>query len=470
MNIKYNTKFFREWSHEMAYTLGYFAADGNMSSVGNKSISFDSIDESLLNNISSLIGIGPAPKNYTKNIWTLRIGSVELYDQLIDLGFTENKSLNIQFPTIPTKYKYSFLRGVFDGDGWICKSTNGYNFGICSSSLNFINSIKTELEILLDKPIYLCHKTPKQSHHNINYTIQINDLRDLSIIYQHLYFDSTPLTRLDRKYKFFSFIKKMDCYFIPPVNALRFMDNGTKHIFCLAHLYLKYPKYKKYMLNLRNNPRAGIKKFITLDNSAAERSLVTVETLLDIVEELKPDEVISPDILFDKTETINKLNEFIRLMDERQLSIHTKIFGCPQGRTKDEWLECYEYMLNCSSVSVIGLSKIAVPKCWLNKIDDEGIKESRNMCVDYLMSNNLLKKQIHFLGMGDPTEYTHYRHILLRSTDSCYTIWAAMNNIKFAQGDNTRIPTPHDYFEKKLSRDIDSLVRHNISFLRSQLK
>ena len=129
-------------------------------------------------------------------------------------------------------------------------------------------------------------------------------------------------------------------------------------------------------------------------------------------------------------------------------------------------------MLSKKEVSVIGLSKIAVPYCWLGATNDKKIAESRIKCVQYLEDNNLLKKPIHCLGMGNPTEFVFYKYIKqIRSTDSCYTILAAYNNINFLEGNFTRIKTPHNYFSyNQLSRKVLKNVIDNVAFMRQVCK
>ena len=153
----------------------------------------------------------------------------------------------------------------------------------------------------------------------------------------------------------------------------------------------------------------------------------------------------------------------------KRLKVRTKIFGCPQGKTKEEWLECYKFMLARPEVSTIGLSKISVPFCWLGASKDEKIKEARQMCVQYLDENELLFKPIHLLGMGDPTEYRDYNHIMLRSTDSCYTILAATHGLEFGKNRFKRIETTNDFYTQKLLGPTKEIVAKNILFLRRQL-
>lgn len=109
----------------MAYVLGFFAADGCMSKNkrGAHFIEFQSIDKEIIYKIrdalKSNLKIGEYQskhKNYSRR-YSLQIGSKKIFNDLIKLGMTPNKSLTIKLPTIPEKYFQHFVRGYFDGDG-----------------------------------------------------------------------------------------------------------------------------------------------------------------------------------------------------------------------------------------------------------------------------------------------------------------------------------------------------------------
>lgn len=261
----------------------------------------------------------------------------------------------------------------------------------------------------------------------------------------------------------------MKFYTIPPNNHLDLMHYGDRY-FGLTHHYVQDSSYRKYFLNLRETrPDA----FITLDNSAAEHSLVTEEVLLETVKELKPNEVIAPDVLFDKEQTLNNLYYFTVKMVDYGFIKHTKIFGCPQGSTKQEWLECYYLMMINPMISTIGLSKIAVPKCWNNAEGDTQIGLSRNQCAQELKDRGWLQKPLHLLGMGEHTEFDYYlEHKIpcIRSSDSCYTILAALNGINFRTGNTTRIPTTNDYFNQTLDGSQQITAIDNIDYLKAKYK
>tara|TARA_R100000081_G_scaffold91869_1_gene71331 strand:+ start:915 stop:1736 length:822 start_codon:yes stop_codon:yes gene_type:complete len=264
----------------------------------------------------------------------------------------------------------------------------------------------------------------------------------------------------------------MDFYVISPVSNLEPMKLGDR-IFALAHLWVQFPEYRKFILEQKEQG-----KFITLDNSAAERALVTEDVLIDVCRELMPNEVIAPDVLFDKQQTIANAVSFKVRMDNEKLSDKINIFFCPQGATKEDWIDAYKWGLDQDWINVIGLSKIAVPNVWLDGdfVDDQGIKEARHACYDYLKENKLLQKPIHCLGQGDPTEFAYYDHPMMRSTDSVYPVLAAVHGQDFSVDHETRTPTPHNFLEEfdlsdKTQTDIDfTLIEKNVAFLGTQCR
>ena len=117
--------FFNSWSPEMAYVLGYFAADGCMyqNKRGSRYISFTSIDRQLIETVRTLLRVDNAIEEYTrhrsndKKRYVLQVGSYRAYEKLLKLGLTPNKSRQLQAPRMPDWAFGAFLRGYFDGDG-----------------------------------------------------------------------------------------------------------------------------------------------------------------------------------------------------------------------------------------------------------------------------------------------------------------------------------------------------------------
>jgi len=256
----------------------------------------------------------------------------------------------------------------------------------------------------------------------------------------------------------------MKIFVIPPLEHLELAHMGDKCYYALAHLYYQHEHYRQFF-------KAAVKRgdFVTLDNSAAEKSLVTEDILIEIVKDLKPNEVIAPDILFDKDKTLAALKAFSKRLYLEGIKVD--IFAVPQGKTQEEWLDCYQKMLWNPEVAVIGLSKISVPYCWYDKAKkDTHIKEARNKCIKYLQRCNLIKKPIHCLGQGDFKEFGAYKNIpLIRSTDSCYPVLAAIKGIEYDKNFE-RVETYNGYFDTKMTEEQTKRALWNILCLKRYTK
>ena len=117
-----NKKFFEKWSGDMAYVLGFFLADGNITKTrrGTHFLSFDSVDKKLIASIKNVLkSEHKISRRFSLNSgwYRLQIGSVEMFEDLLALGVTQGKSNRLRLPVIPHRYIRDFIRGYFDGDG-----------------------------------------------------------------------------------------------------------------------------------------------------------------------------------------------------------------------------------------------------------------------------------------------------------------------------------------------------------------
>lgn len=260
----------------------------------------------------------------------------------------------------------------------------------------------------------------------------------------------------------------MKFFTIPPNSQLELMHEGTMGYFCLAQHYHSNKAYRKFF---KEQKKKGA--WILLDNGAGDHSLITEDILFECMKDLMPNEVVPPDILFDRDKTLFSLNSFIYKMRQENLLKEIEIFAVPQGKTKEDWLNCYEEMLNNSDVTTIGLSKLGVPYAWLGEAkDDQNIMEARHECVRELIDKNLIHKPLHFLGGAYVQEFEYYKSLeneLFRSTDSCFTILAAYYNMDISSPDYKRIKTPLEYFDFTLTTEQVQLAKNNISFMKKRL-
>lgn len=115
------------WTHELVYAVGLITTDGNLSKDA-RHIAFTSKDLDQVqtfakilktrNKILNVKGSYNPEKTYHK----IQFGNKELYDFLLDVGLSPNKTKNLSRISIPDKFFVDFLRGHLDGDG----STHSY--------------------------------------------------------------------------------------------------------------------------------------------------------------------------------------------------------------------------------------------------------------------------------------------------------------------------------------------------------
>lgn len=249
---------------------------------------------------------------------------------------------------------------------------------------------------------------------------------------------------------------------IPPLANLELMNQG-KIIFALAQLYVRSDQYRDF---IKQKKEEGW--FIIMDNGAGDHDLIESEDLLAVIIDLMPNEVIPPDVLFNKRVTIDNCKKFVDDLGELGLLDKVDVLFCPQGQTQDEWLEAYQFGLDNKYIKTIGMSKIAIPHAWCGGYDrDQNIMQARHKCYDFLQKLGLVLKPLHFLGAGNPIEFMHYTHLNVRSTDSCFSVLAAINNINWKHGrTDERVPTPKNYFTDLLLTESQlEIFRDNIEVL-----
>jgi intein/homing endonuclease len=135
-----NEDYFKNWSNNMAYILGFFVADGLIDGK-NQLISFSQKDREILEKIKAELGSNqPLTQNKRTGVFMLNISSKIMKMDLMEIhGIMPNKSKVVKFPHVPKEYLSHFIRGYFDGDGCIYKDRHFIN--IVGGSLDFMESL-----------------------------------------------------------------------------------------------------------------------------------------------------------------------------------------------------------------------------------------------------------------------------------------------------------------------------------------
>ena len=119
---KINRDFFKVLTTQVAYVLGFFAADGGLTKTnrGTYFITFNSADRGLIEVVKKAMGSEhKISKRISDNgVWyRLQIGSKEMFHDILKIGLGPNKAKRMRIPKIPKSVLRDFVRGYFDGDG-----------------------------------------------------------------------------------------------------------------------------------------------------------------------------------------------------------------------------------------------------------------------------------------------------------------------------------------------------------------
>lgn len=125
-----NEDFFKHWTANMAYLLGFLLADGtfDITNRGGYYFGFHICDKDLLVSLRKVLGsthkiserkvkIGELPR------YRLQIGSKTMCQDLLNLGVVPQKTKQLTIPLIPHQFVFDFIRGYFDGDGNVWSGT-----------------------------------------------------------------------------------------------------------------------------------------------------------------------------------------------------------------------------------------------------------------------------------------------------------------------------------------------------------
>ena len=122
---------FFDWSPELAYAVGLITTDGCLSN-DRRHIQFTYKDIEQIGNIKLILKL-PGRIGFTRNkkigteAMRIQFSSTQLYDWLLSIGLTPNKSLTLGPLKIPDEYFIDFLRGHLDGDGCVTTYIDRYN-------------------------------------------------------------------------------------------------------------------------------------------------------------------------------------------------------------------------------------------------------------------------------------------------------------------------------------------------------
>ena len=145
-------------------------------------------------------------KNNEKTLYRLQIGSKEMFNDLLTLGFTQDKTKSLAVPKVPAKYFRDFVRGYFDGDGHVwtgyihkdrLKSTYTILTGFTSCSHAFLLELRRRLRLFLIFKGVL-RKDKKKNFYRLIYSVK-DSMKLHDFMYNHPHLVSGEDLFLQRK-------------------------------------------------------------------------------------------------------------------------------------------------------------------------------------------------------------------------------------------------------------------------------
>lgn len=228
---------------------------------------------------------------------------------------------------------------------------------------------------------------------------------------------------------------------ITPVPLLSKYGTSSNYHMALTHLVLDSICHKEengyygHFYRLRHH----FGDYIILDNSIIELgSALDINQVLIAAKEIGADEIILPDVFQDGEATIKTVKEALKVLPDE---CPYKLMAVPQGKTLDEWLDCYFQLMEMTEprkIDVIGIPKVT----------SSFITGGRAWLCNYLDQNKWYdpKVEYHLLGIWDnPIEILYEsRFKWIRGVDSCIPILCGQHGIEFHEQRGLLVPRPSD--------------------------
>ncbi|MGJ9456755.1 LAGLIDADG family homing endonuclease [Oceanobacillus sp. CF4.6] len=190
-----NEHYFKTWTNNMAYILGFFIADGTVARE-SQFISFAQKEKYILESIRKEIGSEqPLYQNKKTGVYILTLNSKIMKEDIMTIhGIMPNKSSDVGFPEVPEKYLSHFVRGYFDGDGYINYAK--YTVTFVGRSETFMNYFIRVLEEQGFNPQFVMEKN--------HYRVHIRGRKSIKLFSEWIYKDTEAGFYLERKHATFN--------------------------------------------------------------------------------------------------------------------------------------------------------------------------------------------------------------------------------------------------------------------------
>lgn len=193
------------WTQENAYIYGWVISDGCLLREGRNKTSYavriTSNDKAMVEWLHESLCVGNKIYSQGKS-FTIKYRNVDGISFMMKHGLTERKSLTVEFPEIPDLYVWSFIRGIFDGNGSVTLSKTKYNtyaqVSITSGSKIFLEKMSEKFkEFNIESHLYMDRRTTNKSWY-----LRLTKRSEIEKFYEMTYSGASVF--LDRKHDKFN--------------------------------------------------------------------------------------------------------------------------------------------------------------------------------------------------------------------------------------------------------------------------
>lgn len=246
----------------------------------------------------------------------------------------------------------------------------------------------------------------------------------------------------------------------------------------LFHLYDSYEWYRDYYKNLR---KTHPNRTMILDNSEYEYFIKGLELDLNkyykVINDLKPDYYILPDVLMDREKTLEKVDEFLK----HYIIDASKPMGVIQGNSPKDFEKCMKDMMER------GINDIAIPfhnsffkemiiiglvRGFFDYKYEDRCKEDVSYAkgrVQWMLDNREeLEKfnYVHVLGSHCPYEKFFYTNIAT-SMDTGYPVKCGIEGYRLFEEPHKPNIIIDDFLENELDESTKKLIIENIDIFKN---
>jgi len=144
-----------------------------------------------------------------------------------------------------------------------------------------------------------------------------------------------------------------------------------------------------YSVHFQVESRNG--SYVLLDNGAFEDSMVGIDELVNVAEEIEATEMVLPDSIGDGKATVRAVTDALEYVVSRGHHKYHRLMAVAQGADLYEWSMCAEQLLDIPEIDTLG-----IPKKLLTDVGPNARARALQ-----LVKNRLNGRKTHLLGCGE---------------------------------------------------------------------